>query len=121
MAKTAREVMTGGALGPPGYPVASVPLLELEGVADEPEHWWPESDEEGSPLCVATLLLVDGFRADPQGDAELDRSQRCGVQVPAAQSCCSHGLGQHPRFVPRPWLRMQSGCPGTRRRWPTRG
>jgi hypothetical protein len=44
----------------------------FERVADEPEHRWPEADEEGAAFGVAAFVLIDGFRTDPEADAEAD-------------------------------------------------
>jgi hypothetical protein len=66
-------------------PGASRFLLLLDGVADQPEHRRPQADEDGAPLGVAPLLLVDGLGAYPQRQAQHDRSQGGEVQVQTAQ------------------------------------
>jgi hypothetical protein len=57
----------------PPAPAAS--LVALDRIADEPEHRWPQPDEEGAPLRVAAHVLIDGLGPDPQADAQTDRAQ----------------------------------------------
>src|SRR4029078_7109934 len=59
-------------------------LLKVDRVAYQPEHRRPEADEQRSPLGVSPLLLVDGLRADPERDAEVDRRERACLEVPVA-------------------------------------
>src|SRR3954470_18822096 len=74
----------------------------LKRVAHEPEHRWPEPDEQCAPLRVAALVLVDGLGANPQGDAEPDARKRRGLQVPAADTGVVKTLGQHGARLPGP-------------------
>lgn len=67
----------------------------LKRVADEPEHWGPEADEQGAAFGVAALVLVDGFGADPQRDAEPYGSEGEALHVPGPQPGVVEALGQH--------------------------
>ena len=77
-------------------------LLKFDRVAYQPEHGRPEADEQGSPLRVSSLLLVNCLRADPERDAEVDRRERGHLEVPAAETHTNESLGQHSRPLPRP-------------------
>ena len=80
--------------------VASAARAALERVADEPEHRRPQAHEQGAPLGVAALVLVDGLGADPQSDAEIDARERGCVVVPVTQPGAIESLGQHARALP---------------------
>jgi hypothetical protein len=53
-----------------------------ERLADQPQGRRPKPDEEGASLGIPALVLVDGLRPDPEDDAETDRSERGGVELP---------------------------------------
>src|SRR5919202_1274888 len=75
-------------------PAAAV-LLALDRITDEPEHRRPQPDEQRPALRVAALVLIDGLGADPQADAQADRPEPDGVEVPAAQARVVEGFGEH--------------------------
>src|SRR5215213_9427387 len=64
-------------------PAGARPARAPDGVPDEPEHRRPQTDEQGSSLRVAALVLTDRLGADPQHDAERDGSQRGAVAAAA--------------------------------------
>jgi hypothetical protein len=69
-------------------------------VADLPERGCPEPDEEGAPLGVATLVLVDCFRANPQADAQADRAERKRVEMRAVETEAIECVDDHDRAFP---------------------
>lgn len=71
-----------------------------EGVADQPEHGWPETDEEGAALGVAALVLADRLGASPEHDAEEDRDHREAVERLAADWRAVGGENSHVDSVP---------------------
>src|SRR4051794_24932332 len=85
------------------------PVAALERVADQPEHRRPQADEQGAPLGVAALVLVDGLGADPQADAEGDARERGAVAVPVTEPGAMECL-----------VSMQRGYPGSTWRMPAR-
>jgi hypothetical protein len=71
-------------------------LLEpLERVTDEPDRGWPQTYEQGSPLGVAPLFLIDGLASDPEGYAQSHRTKREDVKMPASKATLVHPPGQH--------------------------
>lgn len=62
-------------------PHGGILFVALKRVPDEPDRRWPETDEEGAPLGIASLVLVHRFRADPQANAQSDRRQRSYLHV----------------------------------------
>lgn len=67
----------------------------LKRVADKPEHWGPEANEQGPAFRVAAFVLVDGFGADPQRYAEPDGSEREALHVPGPQPGVVEARSQH--------------------------
>jgi hypothetical protein len=58
-------------------PALVLPFLKFpHGIAHQPQHRWPEPDENCPPFGVTTLVLIDGFGADPQRQTQTDRAQR---------------------------------------------
>src|ERR1043166_7496246 len=78
------------------------PLDRLQGVADLPERRRPEADEERAPLGVAALVLVDRLGADPEADAQSDRSERERVKMEPAETGAVQRVDDHDRALPAP-------------------
>jgi hypothetical protein len=72
----------------------------LQRLSHEPQRRRPEPDEQGTPLGVAALVLIEGLRADPERDAYRDRANRQGMEVPAAQARRCEGLLEHMAGIP---------------------
>jgi hypothetical protein len=90
-------------LAEPPKPQSPFRLFDVsQRVADLPERGCPEPDEEGAPLGIAALVLVDGLGADPEADAEADGAERERVELRAAQPSAMQRVDDHPRAVPVP-------------------
>jgi uncharacterized protein (UPF0548 family) len=63
---------------------ATTLLVSTQGVTHEPKHRRPKTHEQGSALGILTLVLADGFRANPERKAEQDGEQRKPVEVATA-------------------------------------
>ena len=81
----------------------------LQRLSHEPQRRRPEPDEQGTPLGVAALVLIEGLRADPERDAESDRSERERLEMPIVQPF-EHDLG-----IPRGRAGNQGAVPGKHR------
>ncbi len=88
--------------GQPPWEWASALLAACERVPDQPEHRRPEADEERSPLRIAPLVLVDRLCTDPEADAEADRAERRGLELPGAKPEPMEKIQQHLVTVPAP-------------------
>src|SRR5581483_10956644 len=75
-------------------------LLSLDRIADQPQHRWPQSDEQGAALRVSALVLVDGLGPDPEPDAQADRAKREQLCMPCAESEAVKALDQHDLYYP---------------------
>ena len=85
---------------PPRPPVGPGPpprlvLQLLEGVADQPEHRRPETDEQRPALGVVAVVLVDRLGPGPEAETEGDRPERRRLQVRAPQAGRVQRLDQH--------------------------
>jgi hypothetical protein len=109
----------GGASPSPGQSPghASVPdtacpwFVPGERVAHQPERGGPEPHEKGSPLGVAALSLVHRLGADPEHDAEADRSERGGLQVSGSQAGAMHETDEHQSSLTRSDAGLHWGGP----------
>ena len=81
--------------------------MAIERLARHPEHRRPQPHEQGAPLGVPALVLVDGLRPDPQDDAEGDRGQRDSLEMPAAEPATRDEIG-HALRTTRPRCRMHT-------------
>src|SRR4051812_39230701 len=69
-------------------------------VAHLPERRRPEPDEQGAPLGVAALVLIDRLRPDPKADAQSDGAERASVEVRAAETAAMQCVDDHGAVVP---------------------
>jgi len=67
----------------------------VDGVADQPEHRRPEAHEQRPSLSVPAFVLAHRLCADPQDDAQGDRTQRHRVEGPAARFDLPQRLTEH--------------------------
>jgi hypothetical protein len=74
--------------------------VALEGIAHQPEHRGPQTNEQRTALRVSALDLVHGLRSNPQGDAQPDRPERREMELPAAQPAFMQKPDEHAAGVP---------------------
>jgi len=49
--------------------------MTVDRVAEQPQRWRPQSDEQRPALGVSALVLIDGLCSLPQRDAQGDRPE----------------------------------------------
>jgi hypothetical protein len=72
----------------------------LERISHEPQGRRPEANEQGAPLGVAALVLIDRLRANPEHHAERDGPERQEPEMPTAQAGRREELVEHVAWIP---------------------